>query len=104
MSTTTSLLRAVPMVLAGWIAVLVAVGLVTDAAPGYLVVLPRADLLARLPEGSGLLAAGRFHVVLANPGGGFARTLWQKGALLVLPAGLPGCVPLPRGHAVPPEG
>ena len=100
MSTTTSLLLAAPLVLAGGIGVLAAVGLTADAAPGYLVVLPRADLLGRLPDGSGILAAGRFHVVLANPGGGFARTLWRSGGLLVLPAGLPGCLPLPEGHGM----
>ena len=101
MSTTTSLARALPLVVAGWLGVLVLVGLLTDVAPGYVVVLPKAGLLDDLPQESGVLSATRFSVTLANPGGGFARDLWRRGALLVLPAGLPGCLPLPDRHGVP---
>ena len=95
MSTTTRLVLALPFVLAGWLAVLVVVGLVSDAAPAYVVVLPRAGLLDALPEGSGLMAASSVTLTLSNPGDGLAREIWRHGALLVLPAGLPGCLPLP---------
>ena len=95
MSTITRLLAALPLVGAGWLTVLVLVGLFSDAAPAYVVVLPREGLLETLPAGSGLLATSPVSVTLANSGDGFARHLWLHGALLVLPAGLPGCLPLP---------
>ena len=94
MSTITRALRIAALLVAGWLGVLVIVGLTTDAAPGYVVVLPSADLMADLPEGSAILGMTRYSVTLANPGDGFARDLWRRGGVLVLPAGLPGCLPL----------
>lgn len=82
---------------AGWLSVLAVVALLSDAAPAHVVVFPRADLLARLEADTVLLAAGRFSITLASEQPGLARRLYRAGALLVLPAGLPGCLPLPKG-------
>ena len=81
---------------AGWLAVLVAVGLFSDAAPGAVVLLPPAGLLGRLDPDIAVMAAGRFSVTVTSDRPGLARRLYAAGAPLVLPAGLPGCLPLPK--------
>jgi hypothetical protein len=86
---------ALPAVLAGWIAVMAAVMLVSDAAPAAVVLFPARDILAREPDAA-VLARGRFWIVLQSGRPGFGRSLYAAGALLVLPAGLTGCLPLPR--------
>ena len=90
------LLLALAGMLAGWLAVLVIVGLFSDAAPAFVVVLPSADLLGRLDSGIAVMAARRFSVTLTSARPGLARRLYLAGAPLVLPAGLPGCLPLPK--------
>ncbi|MFD1795168.1 hypothetical protein FQV27_14165 [Paracoccus aurantiacus] len=84
---------------AGWIAVLVAVGLASDAAPAYVVPLPPDALISRLDPDVSVMAAGRFSITLTSDTPGLARRLYGAGAILVLPAGLPGCLPLPEGHS-----
>lgn len=88
-------LIALPLVALGWIGVMAGVMLVSDAAPAAVVILPGEDLLAGVPEAS-ILARGRFTITLASAQPGFGRALYRSGALLVLPAGLAGCLPLPR--------
>ncbi|KIC08955.1 hypothetical protein RA19_16745 [Leisingera sp. ANG-M1] len=89
---------ALPLLFLGWISVLLAVAVLTDEAPAYVVVFPGKDLLLDLPEGTAILAASRYSITLASGSEGFARALYGSGARIVLPAGLPGCLPLPRGQ------
>ena len=105
MSTTTErglwrgVLLALPLVVLGWVAVTASVALFTDAAPGAVAFLPGDDFVERLPEGAALVSVSPWSVSVASEAPGLARDLYAAGALLVLPAGLPGCLPLglPRG-------
>ncbi|MBA4491061.1 hypothetical protein [Paracoccus sp. S1E-3] len=90
------LLLALAGMFAGWLAVLVVVGLFSDAAPAFVVVLPPEGLLTRLDPDVAVMAAGPFSLTLTSEQPGLARRLYRAGASLVLPAGLPGCLPLPR--------
>ncbi|MCR8724957.1 hypothetical protein [Frigidibacter sp. ROC022] len=90
------LLLALPLVLLGWIGVMAGVMLVSDAAPGAVVLFPSPHLLERMPDAA-VLGRGRFWIALQSPQEDFGRALYGAGALLVLPAGLTGCLPLPAG-------
>lgn len=94
-------LLALPLVALGWLGTLAAVALGTDAAPGYVALFPAPGLAGGLPEGAAILSVTPVSITLRNPGGGFARALYARGARLVLPAGLPGCLPLPSGGPPP---
>lgn len=52
------LLLALAGMLAGWLGVLVVVGLLSDAAPAYVVMLPPGDLIGRLESDVAIMAAG----------------------------------------------
>lgn len=91
-----ALLLALPLLFLGWISVLLAVAVLTDEAPAYVVVFPGRALMQDLPGDAAILAASRFSVTLTSEAPGFARTLYASGARIVLPAGLPGCLPLPQ--------
>lgn len=82
-------------VFAGWIATLSAVMVLTDAAPGAIVVLPTKTLIANLPEGAAVVGSGTMWVAVRSDTPGLGRALYRAGGRLVLPAGLPGCLPLP---------
>jgi hypothetical protein len=88
-----SALLTVPMALLGWLVVLTATTLLTDAAPAHVVLFPTKAFLANLPPQTAIIAASAFTISLGSEGEGAARSLYQKGAWLVLPAGLPGCAP-----------
>lgn len=90
---------AVPLVLLVWLAVMVGVTRFTDAAPGALVLLPPRDLIAQLPNGAGVVGRTGVSLTLASGQPGLAETLYEAGAWLVLPAGLTGCLPLPRNSS-----
>lgn len=92
-----SLLFALPLLLAGWISVLIAVALVTDEAPAYVVLFPSTQLMQHLPTGSAIIAASQLSITVSSAQPGYAKALYASGARLVLPAGLPGCLPLPAG-------
>ncbi|MBV7377550.1 hypothetical protein [Maritimibacter dapengensis] len=81
---------------AGWVAVLVLVGLLSDAAPAQVVILPSARLIENLPPDVAIMDSARFSVTLESDSPALARRLYASGARLVLPAGLPGCLPLPE--------
>ncbi|WP_372574930.1 hypothetical protein [Ruegeria jejuensis] len=89
-------LIALPLLVLGWLSTLVAVSLMSDAAPGYVVVLPSSDFMERLEPDMSVLAASQVTVTLAAEDPRAALRLYRAGARLVLPAGLPGCLPLPR--------
>ncbi len=82
-------------VFAGWLATLSAMMVVTDAAPGAIVFLPRDGFVANLPDGAAVVGRGGIWVAVRSDAPGLGRALYRAGGLLVLPAGLPGCLPLP---------
>lgn len=79
--------------LVGWLAVLAGVMRVSDAAPAALIVAPGPAVMAALPEDTAILTRGPLGVTVTSPRPDLAARLYQAGALLVLPAGLMGCVP-----------
>ncbi len=83
------------LVFLGWVTVLATVALLTDAAPGAIVLFPAADFTARLPDNTAVVGGGSFWLAIRGDGSGLGRALYQAGGRLVLPAGLPGCFPLP---------
>ena len=98
MSTTTRrLLLALPIVALAWVGLMAVVMRVSDAAPGAVVPLPSAALMANLPKDAALLGLNRGALTLANRPG-LARDLYAAGAWIVLPAGLTGCLPLTKAQ------
>lgn len=96
MSTTIKrILWAMPLVFAMWIALMAGVMRFSDAAPAAVVLFPSQNLLADLPSDAGILSLRRYALILANRPS-MARDLYEAGAVLVLPAGLTGCIPLPK--------
>lgn len=94
MSTTIRrVLWSLPVILIGWISVMAIVRRVSDAAPGAVVVLPSERLMRHLPDDAAILGINRIAVTLSNRPD-LAADLYRAGALLVLPAGLTGCLPL----------
>lgn len=83
-------------VFAGWIAVLSAVMLLSDAAPGAVAFFPSDQFVQKLPDGAGVVNAGRYWIAVRGDGPSLGLSLYRAGAVLVLPAGLPGCLPLGR--------
>ncbi|MBV7407972.1 hypothetical protein [Maritimibacter sp. DP1N21-5] len=81
---------------AGWVLVLVVVGLVSDAAPAHVVLFPGQGFLAELPDGVAVVDRSPLSVSLRSDPPGPTGPLYRAGALIVLPAGLPGCLPLPQ--------
>lgn len=75
----------------GWVTILAGITLFTDDAPAALVMFPSQDFLEQMPEDAAVLSATSFTVTLASDDTDLARRLYQKGAWLVLPAGLRGC-------------
>ncbi len=92
-----STVLSVILPLVGWVGILAGVNILSDEAPAALVLFPDQDFLAQMPEDISVLAATPFSVTVASEDAGLARELYRKGALLVLPAGLPGCVSRLKG-------
>ena len=88
-------LLALGGVFLGWVAVLAAVMLLSDAAPGAIALFPADDFVTRLPDGAAVVGGGSGWVAIRSDVAGLGVSLYRAGALLVLPAGLPGCLPLP---------
>lgn len=87
---------ALPLLFAGWLTTLIAVGLFTDAAPASVVLFPTENFLQNLPDDVAIISSTRFTLTLSAETKNFARTLYSSGAWIVLPAGLTGCLPLPK--------
>ncbi|WP_271950967.1 hypothetical protein [Ruegeria faecimaris] len=90
-----SLLTAIPLMVLGWLSVLVVVALITDEAPAYVVVFPSQGLMQNLADDAAVIGTSGISVTVTSESSGFAQSLYRQGARLVLPAGLPGCLPLP---------
>ena len=86
-----SSLAAVSVMVIGWLSVLGLVSLMSDAAPAFVVLFPDAELFESLSQQTRILSATKFSVTLASDELNFAHSLYTKGAILVLPAGLTGC-------------
>ncbi|AZV78006.1 hypothetical protein EBB79_08935 [Parasedimentitalea marina] len=89
------ILLAVPLLGLGWLCILLAVSLMTDAAPAYIVLLPSAEFVGQLDPDMSILAVGPISITLAADSPRVAARLYSAGARVVLPAGLPGCLPAP---------
>ncbi|MGI3185664.1 hypothetical protein [Nioella aestuarii] len=89
------LAMGLPLLLASWLLVLTLVMRFSDAAPGAVVLFPPAGFVANLPADLSVVAASSFTVTLVSERPDMARRLYSAGAPWVLPAGLPGCLPLP---------
>jgi hypothetical protein len=84
-----------PLLVASWLLVLTLVMRISDAAPGAVVLFPPEGFISSLPADLSVVAATGFTVTLVSDTPDMARRLYAAGAPWVLPAGLPGCLPLP---------
>lgn len=89
------LLQVLPLLVASWLLVLTLVMRFSNAAPGAVVLFPPEGFIARLPADLSVVAANGVSVTLVSDSPDMARRLYAAGAPWVLPAGLPGCLPLP---------
>lgn len=81
-------------VLVGWFGLQLLVMYFTDAAPGAVVLFPSADFVSHLPDGVSVVGVGTNWIALKSDTPSLGKMLYVKGARVVLPAGLPGCLPL----------
>ncbi|MEM8537035.1 MAG: hypothetical protein AAGF56_04150 [Pseudomonadota bacterium] len=87
---------ALGCVTVGWLATLLLVMVVSDAAPGAIVLFPDKGFVAELPDGAAVVGGGAHWVAIRADTEGLGLALYKAGGRLVLPAGLPGCLPLPQ--------
>lgn len=85
---------SVVAVVFGWVCLQLGVMYFTDVAPGAMAVFANEAFLARLPANMAISDIGDFWVTVASDEPALAKTLYAAGAVIVLPAGLPGCFPL----------
>lgn len=92
--TTSSWIASVVVVLSGWISLQLGVMYFTNAAPGAMALFPKEEFLSRLPVDASIVDIGGFWVTIASEEPALGKRLYAAGALIVLPAGLLGCVPI----------
>lgn len=80
----------------GWITVMALVMRFSDAAPAAVAFLPQKGFVENLPENAAVIASNRLSFTVSGDVPGMGATLYKAGAWLVLPAGLTGCLPLPK--------
>ncbi|MGB7317359.1 MAG: hypothetical protein WBC85_05260 [Planktotalea sp.] len=85
---------SVAAVVAGWLALQVSVMYFTDAAPGAVALFPASDFTTHLPADMAIVGGGAHWIAIKSDTPNLGKSLYAAGALLVLPAGLPGCLPL----------
>jgi len=68
----------------------------TDEAPGAVVLFPSEGFISSMPADMAVVGMGKGWVAVKSDGDRLGKRLYQAGARLVLPAGLPGCLPLPK--------
>lgn len=88
-------IASVVFVFSGWILLLLGVMFFTDAAPGAMILFPDEGLVSRLPPNTAILDIGEFWITVVSDELALGKQLYGAGALIVLPAGLTGCFPLP---------
>jgi hypothetical protein len=86
---------SVVIVLFGWISLQLGVMYFTDVAPGAMALFPSEHFISRLPANVGIVNIGDFWITVASDEPELGKQLYAAGALIALPAGLPGCFPLP---------
>lgn len=75
----------------GWLSLILAVTVLTDAAPALVVMFPDQDLFDRVSDETSIVSATAVSVTLVSDEESFALSLYKNGAWLVLPSGLRGC-------------
>ena len=85
---------AITAVVIGWFGLQLSVMYFTDAAPGAVALFPSADFVARLPADMAIVGAGSNWIAVRSDQPNLGKNLYAAGALMVLPAGLPDCLPL----------
>ena len=90
-----SWISSVVVVLIGWISLQLGVMYFTDVAPGAMALFPNEGFISRLPANAGIVEFGDFWITVASDEPALGKKLYAAGALIVLPAGLLGCLPLP---------
>lgn len=80
--------------LLGWFSLQVFVMYFTDAAPGAVVLFPPTGFVSRLPDGVAVVGGGSNWIAIKSDEPELGKNLYGAGAWVVLPAGLPGCLPL----------
>lgn len=88
---------ALALVAAGWISTLLGVMMLSDVAPGAVVLFPSKQFVANLPAGAAVVGGGGLWIAVRGDMSGLGLALYRAGGRLVLPAGLPGCLLLPSG-------
>jgi len=86
------ILAALPVVAILWLAIIAGLMRLTGDAPAALVIWPSAGMLAALPAGAAVVSTGPVSVTVRGDAG-LVAALYAAGAVLVLPAGLTGCLP-----------
>lgn len=86
-------------VVVGWFLTVLSVMYFTDAAPGAVVLFTPEHFGARLGEDMAVVGAGWNWVAIKSDAPNLGAALYRAGAVIVLPAGLPGCLPLPEAGA-----
>ena len=85
------LLAALPVMLAGWLAVLALVLRLGGDAPGAFIPFPPAGLLQALAGDVSVTGHSALSVTLSGPD--IVARAYAAGAWIVLPAGLEACIP-----------
>lgn len=81
-------------VLVGWFSLQLLVMYFTDAAPGAVILFPSTDFVAQLPQDVAVVGGGGNWIAVKSDAPNLGKNLYGAGAWVVLPAGLPGCLPL----------
>lgn len=82
------------VVIIAWVGIQALVMRFSDVAPGAVALFYGTQFGANLPGDMAIVGAGPFWMAVHYDGPDLAKTLYGAGAFLVLPAGLPGCLPL----------
>lgn len=85
---------ALPLMLVGWLSIILSVSYFSDEAPAQVVMFPQPQFISNLPREVKIMGSNSWSITLSSSSPDFAKSLYAKGARLVLPAGLPGCLPL----------
>ncbi|MEL6410998.1 MAG: hypothetical protein AAGK67_16515 [Pseudomonadota bacterium] len=89
-------IAAVVCVFFGWVGTLLSVMVLTDAAPGAIVLFPSENFISSLPDGAAVVGGGGTWIAVRANTPDLGLSLYKAGGRIVLPAGLPGCLPLPK--------
>ena len=82
---------SVVVVLIAWFSLQIGVMYFTDVAPGAMALFPTEGFISSLPENARIVDIGDFWIIVAWDEPTLGKRLYTAGALIVLPAGLPGC-------------